>query len=77
MSEKQVLEKLDNIQRGQKSSSYLTNASLGFALATYMTATIGSATELHMQITEIILGFVGLFWFLWNGAFWLKLYRSK
>ena len=70
MSEKQILEKLDNIQKDQRKSSALSNASFGLALIAIAISVVQNATRLDIIITTVIIGGIGLAGFIWNIAKW-------
>ncbi len=70
MSEKQILDKLDNIQKDQNKSSALSNASFGLALTAIAISVVQNATRWDMIILSAILGSIGLGWFIWNITKW-------
>jgi len=70
MSEKQILEKLLDIQKDQKKSGALSNASFGLALIAIAISVVQNATRLDIIIMTVIIGVIGLVWFIWNITKW-------
>lgn len=70
MPEKQILDKLDNIQKDQNRSSALANSSFGLALTAIAISVVQNTTRLDIIIICAILGSIGLGWFLWNIMNW-------
>ena len=70
MSEKQILEKLEDIQKDQKKNSALSNASFGLALIAIAISVVQNATRLDIIIMTVIIGVIGLVGFIWNIVKW-------
>ena len=75
MSETEILNKLSTIEKAQRKSGELTQASIGFAVTTFMVNTIANPT-VTMRPLVAILGFIGLTWCLWHFVKWLRLGKS-
>ena len=70
MSEKQIIDRLDNIQKEQKKGGALSNASFGLALSALAISVVQNTTRLDIVIISVILGFIGLAGFIWNIIKW-------
>jgi uncharacterized membrane protein YjjP (DUF1212 family) len=77
MSYKQVLSKLDSIQKEQKKSSALSNAAFGLALIAITISVLQNTTRLEIIIMSAILGGIGLAGFVWNITKWRLAERRK
>lgn len=76
MSEKQILDKLDDIQRDQKTSSALSNASFGLALSAIGISVGLNATSPALITMCVLLACIGLAGFIWGILKW-RLSRPK
>ncbi len=70
MSEKQILDKSDNIQEDQNKSSALSNASFGLALVAIALGGVQDTTKLGITVASVIIGCIGLAGFIWSIAKW-------
>ena len=59
MSEEQILNKLDNIQKDQNISSSLSNASFGLALIAVAISIVQNTARLDIIIMSGIIGIIG------------------
>jgi Flp pilus assembly protein TadB len=76
MSEKQILDKLDDIQRDQKTSSALSNASFGLAVSAIGISVALNITSLALITMCVIVACIGLAGFIWNIFKW-RISRPK
>jgi len=70
MSEKQILDKLDDIQRDQKRSSTLANASFGLAVGVIGINLGFNVTSPALITMCVIIACIGLAGFIWNINNW-------
>ena len=77
MSEKQILDKLDDIQRDQKTNSALSNASFGLALSAIGISVASYATTPALIIMTTFITCVGLAGFIWGIIKWRQSSRRK
>ena len=70
MSEKQILDKLDAIQRDQKKSSALSNASFGLAVSALGINAGLNAASSALIIMSVIIACIGLAGFIWGIITW-------
>ncbi|MFC1955775.1 hypothetical protein ACFLWZ_04515 [Chloroflexota bacterium] len=70
MQEKQIIDKLDNIQKEQKKSGFLSNASFGLAISAVGTSGLHYTTRLEIVIACIVLVSIGLVGFIWGVIKW-------
>ena len=70
MSEKQILDKLNDIQRDQKTSSALSNASFGLAISAIGISVALNVTSLALIIMCVIVACIGLAGFIWGILKW-------
>lgn len=77
MSDKQVLGRLDSIQKEQKKNSALSNASFGLALIAFAISVLQNTTRLDIIIMSAIIGSIGLAGLVWNITKWRLAERRK
>jgi hypothetical protein len=77
MSETQILDKLDSIEKGQKRSSFLTQASIGFAVSIFALNSIESTDPTYQKIVATILCLASLYWFVRNISRYFRTVGAK
>jgi hypothetical protein len=77
MSEKQILDKLDDIQRDQKKSSTLANASFGLTVGVIGINLGLNVTSPALIVMCVIIACIGLAGFIWNIINWRLSKRQK
>lgn len=70
MSEKEILDRLIDIQREQKRSSALANASFGLAIGVVGISVSLNVTSLPLIIMCVIVACIGLAGFIWSIRKW-------
>jgi uncharacterized membrane protein YjjP (DUF1212 family) len=70
MSEKQIIDRLDNIQKQQEKSGYLSNASFGLAISAVGISVVQTTTRWEIITACVFLICIGLFGFFWGVIKW-------